>query len=170
MDSHLHTTHDKSETVALGKSFAEHLVAGDVVALHGDLGAGKTEFVRGICEYFHVGDIVSSPTFTIINCYTGTSPENDEEVKLYHVDLYRLNEKRELEEIGFQECANSPDSIKLIEWANKANGDLPRKRYSVIFRIHSDDEDARDIEIRRLSAEDTEEPILLDHADSSALK
>lgn len=160
MEHHYHTTHNKTETLDLAKEFAATLVAGDVVALYGDLGAGKTEFVRGICEYFQVGDIVSSPTFTIINSYEGVLPEGDEEeLKLYHLDLYRINSHKELQEIGFDECLAAQDSIKLIEWAEKANGNLPRKRYSVIFKLDDKDEDVRTIEIRRTLQNDTDEAV-----------
>lgn len=156
METQLHTTHSESETIELGRQFAERLVSGDVVALYGDLGSGKTEFVRGICEYFHVEEIVSSPTFTIMNHYSGELPDA-EEVKIYHLDLYRINSKRELQEIGFNECAMSGNSIKLIEWADKANGSLPKRRYSVIFRFQEGEDDTRIIEIRHLVETDTEE-------------
>ncbi len=162
MDTSVHITHDEDGTVELGRQFAQQLVESDVVALYGDLGAGKTEFVRGICEYFQVGEIVSSPTFTIINQYSGAAPESEDEVKIYHVDLYRINSKRELEEIGFNECMMSNDCIKLIEWADKANGSLPRRRYSVIFRLNERDENERTIEIRHSDESDVEETITLE--------
>jgi len=162
MDVSLHSTHSDTETTELGKTFAERLALGDVVALYGDLGSGKTEFVRGICEYFAVSEIVSSPTFTIINQYSGALPESDEEeIKIYHLDLYRINSKRELEDIGFSECTSSSDSIKLIEWANKANGTLPKRHYSVIFRLLPDDDEARAIEIRHVEETDVEEDIVI---------
>jgi tRNA threonylcarbamoyladenosine biosynthesis protein TsaE len=160
MERQLHTTHDKAETVQLGKDFAAQLSVGDVVALYGDLGAGKTEFVRGVCDFFHVGDIVSSPTFTIINSYSGDL-EDDEEVKIYHVDLYRINSPDELADIGFDECLAAPDSIKLVEWAEKANGSLPRRRYTVIFRLDETDEDERFIEIRHTDETDSDDALLV---------
>jgi tRNA threonylcarbamoyladenosine biosynthesis protein TsaE len=133
------------------------------VAMYGDLGSGKTEFVRGICEYFNVGEIVSSPTFTIMNHYSGNSPDDeDDEVKIYHLDLYRINSKRELEDIGFNECTMSNDCIKLIEWADKANGSLPKKRYSVIFRFEDSDDEARIIEIRHVHETDVEDVIVVE--------
>jgi tRNA threonylcarbamoyladenosine biosynthesis protein TsaE len=160
MERQLHTTHDKTETIQLGKDFAAQLSTGDVVALYGDLGAGKTEFVRGVCEFFHVGDIVSSPTFTIINSYSGAL-DDDEEVKIYHVDLYRINSTDELADIGFDECLAAPDSIKLVEWAEKATDSLPRRRYTIIFRLDDADEDERYIEIRRTDETDSDEALLV---------
>lgn len=159
MEHHYHITHNKTETLDLAKEFAAKLIAGDIVALYGDLGAGKTEFVRGICEYFQVSDIVSSPTFTIINSYEGIMPSDDEEIKLYHLDLYRINSEKELQEIGFDECLAAQDSIKLIEWADKANNSLPRKRYSVIFTLDEKEEDVRNIEIRLTNANDDDEAV-----------
>lgn len=155
MDTELHKTFSEDETVELGRRFAHNLERGDVVALYGELGAGKTEFVKGICDYFEVDDIVSSPTFTIMNQYTGTNRDNDE-IELYHVDLYRIDSSRELQEIGFNECTQSRNAIKLIEWAEKANGCLPRERYSVIFRFNEEDEDMRIIEIRHTGDNDPE--------------
>jgi tRNA threonylcarbamoyladenosine biosynthesis protein TsaE len=164
MEHHYHITHNKTETLDLAKEFAATLLSGDIVALYGDLGAGKTEFVRGICEYFQVGDIVSSPTFTIINSYEGVMPPEDDELKLYHLDLYRINSEKELQEIGFDECLAAQDSIKLIEWADKANGNLPRKRYSVIFTLDEKEEDVRNIEIRRTEANDNDEAVMIAYA------
>lgn len=161
METSVHSTHSEDETIALGRAFAEQLTTGDVVALYGDLGSGKTEFVRGICEYFSVEEIVSSPTFTIMNHYTGNLPDDDE-VKIYHLDLYRINSKRELEDIGFNECTMKGDSIKLIEWADKANGSLPKRRYSVIFHFDNNNDEARTIEIRHLNEADVEEPIIVE--------
>jgi tRNA threonylcarbamoyladenosine biosynthesis protein TsaE len=134
-----HTSLSEDDTVNLGKSFAAQLQRGDVVALIGDLGAGKTEFVRGVCSYFDVEEIVSSPTYTIINQYTGTL--HDAKLCIYHLDLYRIKSKHELDNIGFDECTDTPDSIKLIEWAERANGNMPRSHYSVTFvaEEHGDD-------------------------------
>jgi tRNA threonylcarbamoyladenosine biosynthesis protein TsaE len=165
MEHHYHITHNKTETLDLAKEFAATLIGGDVVALYGDLGAGKTEFVRGICEYFQVVDIVSSPTFTIINSYEGVMPPEEDELKLYHLDLYRINSEKELQEIGFDECLAAQDSIKLVEWADKANGSLPRKRYSVIFTLDDNEEDVRKIEIRRTEANDSDEAVMISAGD-----
>ncbi|MCS6809362.1 MAG: tRNA (adenosine(37)-N6)-threonylcarbamoyltransferase complex ATPase subunit type 1 TsaE [Bacteroidota bacterium] len=160
MERQLHTTHNKTETEHLGKEFASRLVPGDIIALYGDLGAGKTEFVRGVCDYFRVGEIVSSPTFTIINSYIGVLP-NEEEVRIYHLDLYRINSTRELEEIGFEECMAADDAIKLIEWADKAQTAIPAARYSIIFHLDDKEEDTRHIEIRRTEQHEVVEPIII---------
>ncbi len=142
-----YTTRSEEETIELGKQFAARLKPGDVVALYGDLGAGKTEFVKGICYYFHVTEIVSSPTFTIINRYEGEDAAHHH-VTLYHIDLYRIQSPKELEEIGLAECTEEEQAIKLIEWAEKANGTLPKRHYSVYFEFSPEDINVRHIRIR----------------------
>ncbi len=124
-------TNNEDETFALGSQFAEQLELGDVVAFYGSLGAGKTEFIKGVCSFFNVEEIVTSPTFTIINQYTGKIKKND--FTLYHIDLYRIKDEKELEEIGFEECLNTNYSIKLIEWAEKAGSRLNSTNF--IIRI-----------------------------------
>src|SRR4029079_19229209 len=106
------TTHSEIETAAAGRDLASHLSAGSVVLLFGDLGAGKTAFVRGLAEGLGVsaGD-VSSPTFTIMQEYRGGR------LPLYHVDLYRLNDPREIDDLGLEELA--ADGVLAIEWADR---------------------------------------------------
>ncbi len=146
-----HISLSEEETVDLGRSFASQLHRGDVVALIGDLGAGKTEFVRGVCSFFEVEEIVSSPTYTIINQYNGTF--DNETIQIYHLDLYRVKSKAELANIGFDECTDAPDSIKLIEWAERANGSMPRSHYAITFTTDDtgNDDNKRIITIQKAS-------------------
>jgi tRNA threonylcarbamoyladenosine biosynthesis protein TsaE len=106
------TTHSENETVAVGRELAATLSAGATVLLHGDLGAGKTAFVRGLAEGLAIAtDAVSSPTFTLVQEYrAGRLP-------LIHVDLYRLNDPREVDDLGLDEIA--VDGVLAIEWADK---------------------------------------------------
>lgn len=126
------------DTVEAGIKFAALLTKGSSTALTGDLGAGKTEFVKGICKYFMVDDVVTSPTFTIINRYFANRKEF-EDLNIFHIDLYRIKDIKELVEIGFDECISDADSIKLIEWADRA-GRSP-EFYDFIVRITNDDND-----------------------------
>ncbi len=163
MELGTYTTRSEEETIELGKQFAARLKPGDVVALYGDLGAGKTEFVKGICAYFHVSQIVSSPTFTIINRYEGEDAAHHH-VTLYHIDLYRIKSPKELEEIGLAECAEEGTAIKLIEWAEKANGTLPKHHYSIHFEFSPEDINTRRIRIsydEEPQVESEEEKILV---------
>jgi tRNA threonylcarbamoyladenosine biosynthesis protein TsaE len=105
-------THSEEDTATLGRELAATLSAGDVLLLYGDLGAGKTAFVRGLAEGLGVdrGE-VSSPTFTLIQEYRGGR------LTLFHVDLYRIEDPREFDELGLDEIAE--DGVLAIEWADK---------------------------------------------------
>lgn len=124
-------THNEKDTYMLAKKFARMLAPGDIVALVGDLGAGKTVFVRGICEFFEVEEFVTSPTFTIMNQYIGIFQKN--EFPILHIDLYRIKKFEELAEIGLNECLEDRESLKLIEWAEKANSLILTPHYKVLF-------------------------------------
>lgn len=138
-------SNSEKETIKLGFSFAEQLNIGDIVAIQGDLGSGKTEFIKGICRYFKVEEIVTSPTFTVINQYIGEYNKN--EIPIYHIDLYRIKSHKELEEIGFRECLFSNNAIKLIEWAEKADGLLLAPGYQVKIKLSEEDENKRSFHI-----------------------
>ena len=106
------TTRSESETAAVGRDLARSLAAGSAVLLQGDLGAGKTAFVRGLAEGLGVPpDEVSSPTFTLVQEYRGGR------VPLVHVDLYRLDDPREIDDLGLEEIGL--DSVLAVEWAEK---------------------------------------------------
>jgi len=105
------------DTYNIGKKLASFIVPGDIVAFYGDLGSGKTAMIKGICDYFDVDEIVVSPTFTIINKYEGK--EKNIPITIYHIDLYRIESDKELQEIGFSEYLEDPTAIKLIEWADR---------------------------------------------------
>ena len=139
-------SHSEAETIQMGEHFAARLRVGDVVALEGDLGAGKTEFVKGICTHFSVDDLVTSPTFTIINQYAGTTHEGDP-LKIYHVDLYRIDSPEELADVGFDDMVFAHDAIKLIEWPEKAAQLMPSRRWDVRITADSDNDDVRHIAI-----------------------
>ena len=106
------TTHSEAETRGFARDLAFRLNAGDIVLLYGDLGAGKTAFVKGLAEGLGIdADEVTSPTFTLVHQYRG------ERLPLVHVDLYRLD-RAELEDIGLDpDIAN--DGVMAIEWAER---------------------------------------------------
>jgi tRNA threonylcarbamoyladenosine biosynthesis protein TsaE len=132
-------TASESETTAVGRELAGTLRAGDVVLLYGDLGAGKTAFVKGLAEGLGVPpEEVSSPTFTLVQEYRGGR------VTLYHVDLYRLDDPREIGDLGLDEIADG--GVLAIEWAEKLDRDLrTTSPHPVIVKIQHGDGDTRTI-------------------------
>jgi tRNA threonylcarbamoyladenosine biosynthesis protein TsaE len=111
-------TKSPEDTLELGRAFAASLAPGDVVALEGTLGTGKTQFVLGVCQALGVSGPVSSPTFALINVYPAQAGV------VVHVDLYRINTLAEVAELGLEEYF-SGRSICLIEWADRVPGVLP---------------------------------------------
>ncbi len=140
----------EDDTNHIGKTFAESLHPGDIVSLSGELGAGKTEFTKGICDYFGVEGIVSSPTFTIINQYFGNDAD-DEEITIYHVDLYRISSAGELAEIGFQECMYTENAIKIVEWPENAGELMPQSQWEISIVFDAENDNNRIISIRHIN-------------------
>jgi tRNA threonylcarbamoyladenosine biosynthesis protein TsaE len=124
-----HWTSSEQETLALARAFAGRLQRGDVVALLGELGTGKTLFVKGICEAFGAREHVSSPSFIILNRYEGKDQSN-QELLIYHLDLYRVRSLDEIYDLGYEEFFYG-DGITLIEWAEQLGTLLPVKRYDI---------------------------------------
>ncbi len=110
-------TRSQQETKKLASEFAATLKGGEVVFLRGDLGSGKSTFVRGVAEYFAYTDPVRSPTFTIINRH----PIDHKTIKeLLHLDLYRIEDEIELETLALKEELGQPGTITFIEWPSNA--------------------------------------------------
>lgn len=134
-------THSEEETIAAGERFSQQLESGDVVALYGDLGSGKTRFVKGISRGLGVKETVASPTFTIIN------EHRDGRFPLFHFDFYRLRSTAELDDIGFEEYIYG-NGICLLEWADMIREKLPEKRFDVRCELGESEHD-RIITIQR---------------------
>ncbi|MEX0602754.1 MAG: tRNA (adenosine(37)-N6)-threonylcarbamoyltransferase complex ATPase subunit type 1 TsaE [Bacteroidota bacterium] len=137
----------EQETVNLGRAFGEKLRRGDVVALMGDLGTGKTRFVKGVCEAFGVRSPVSSPTFVLVNRYEGRNPEG-KEMLIHHLDCYRVKSLEEVYDLGFEELF-SGDAVCLIEWADMILPLLPDKHYDVRLSFGTEEHE-RVIAIQKL--------------------
>ena len=134
------TTNSPEETQKLAKNFAKSLKNGDVVLLYGDLGSGKTQFFKGLAKGLGIKERVTSPTFVFIKTYkVGKRIIN-------HVDLYRAEKSSDLEEIGIEEIMSN-DAITVIEWADRLEGRVPKKRIDVL--IEPKDEKRRKIRITR---------------------
>jgi tRNA threonylcarbamoyladenosine biosynthesis protein TsaE len=120
------------ESIELGKKIGTFLVANDVVALTGTLGAGKTTLIQGIAEGIGVKDYVTSPTFIIINEHQGRIP-------FFHVDLYRLNDVGEIEDLGIEEYFERGGAC-VIEWAEKLKELKPKACHEIEIEIVSENE------------------------------
>lgn len=133
-----HITNSEEQTVQLGRVLAEKLSPGSIIALSGDLGCGKTAFVRGVVSYFGNTDDVSSPTFTLVNEYDGS-------VRIYHFDVYRL-QNPSLEECDWMDDYLFGDGICLIEWADNIKNVLPTETIWVSFTKKTEiNQDCREI-------------------------
>src|ERR1039457_6366159 len=113
--THEFTTQSGSDTIEVGRKLARLLSPPQLLLLRGDLGTGKTTLVKGIAEALDAAeaDEVTSPTFTLLHEYDGT--QNGKPVKLYHLDVYRLEGERQLETLGLDELL-TPDALVLVEW------------------------------------------------------
>jgi tRNA threonylcarbamoyladenosine biosynthesis protein TsaE len=132
------TTSCEEETEACGRELARTLKPGSVVALYGGLGAGKTAFVRGLAQGLEVQEDVSSPTFTIVNEYPGRIP-------LFHFDMYRLRDERELFDIGWEDYLDR-GGVCALEWSERVEAALGPDTLRVYLRSLGDDR--REILIR----------------------
>ena len=133
-------THSPEETQAIGEQFGQTLKPGDVIALIGDLGAGKTCLTQGIARGVGIptDQVVNSPSYTLINEYEG-------EIPIYHIDLYRLQHHDEIIELGLEEYLEG-DGICIIEWAERMLEMLPE--HYIRMQIRWEDESTRTIELR----------------------
>jgi tRNA threonylcarbamoyladenosine biosynthesis protein TsaE len=142
----MHRSDAAEQTIRLGARLGRLLRPGDVVALHGPLGAGKTTLVKGIARSLGVEQQVTSPSFTFIGEYEGN--REGQPVAVYHIDLYRISHQREIEDLGIEEFLDG-GGICVIEWAEKASEFLPQTTIHVQILI--DGPGRRNIQIRGLS-------------------
>lgn len=131
------TLTNRDATIALGKKIGQQLVAGDVLVLDGDLGAGKTTFTKGLAAGLEIPDIIKSPTFTIIHEY------QDGRLPLYHMDAYRL-ENGGAEGLGLEEYFDG-DGVSVVEWAEFVEDELPADFLAIHFK-RTDDDNTRILE------------------------
>lgn len=136
-EMHTFKTHSEAETIALGEKIGAHLKKGDVVALQGTLGAGKTTITKGIAKALGVDENITSPTFCLISEYHGKMP-------LYHFDVYRLNGSEDFYDLGADDIIYG-DGVSLIEWSEKVMDCLPEK--TIVVRIEVGDDGERKVEI-----------------------
>ncbi len=139
----IYFSNSPEDTAKIACEFAKTLRAGDVICMNGDLGVGKTAFVQALAKKLGIEEYLSSPTFTIVNCYEGKFP-------LYHFDVYRIADSDEMYEIGYEEYVYG-DGISVIEWAENIKEILPQKRYEItIKKDYEKGENYREIAIERI--------------------
>ncbi len=134
-------SHGPVETESLGESFGRAARHGLVIALSGELGAGKTQFVKGLARGLGIAARVHSPTFTLVNEYTGGR------LRLFHLDLYRLESREQILSAGLEELLQ-PDGVAVVEWAERI--------YDLRFAIY----DLKKVQIEILN--ETERKIIYD--------
>ena len=138
------TTQNGADTVAVGRKLVDLLKPPQLLLLSGELGTGKTTLVKGIAQALDAAepDEVTSPTFTLIHEFDGT--HNGKPVKLYHLDVYRLESERQLETLGLDDLL-TPDALVVVEWGEKFTS--IRKRATGEIVIASEGGDARKITV-----------------------
>jgi len=121
------TVNNEKGTEELAIKFAEEIRNGQVIVLNGNLGSGKTFFIKKLMQHFGI-NYVSSPSFAIVNEYEGR-------IKVYHFDFYRLKNINELYDIGWQDYLNDDEAVIFIEWGELINEALPKKRLEIFITI-----------------------------------
>jgi tRNA threonylcarbamoyladenosine biosynthesis protein TsaE len=124
-------SHSAQQTVRIGQRLGEQLHAGDVILLLGDVGVGKTHLVKGIAQGLGAEDLVTSPSFVLVNEYQAGAAWRG--MRIYHVDLYRISSPAELASIGMDELWSGQD-VCLIEWAEHAQSGLPAEHLAIYLQ------------------------------------
>lgn len=125
----------EAETIALGRNIGARLHSGDIIALQGTLGAGKTTITKGIAQALGVQETITSPTFCLISEYEGTMP-------LYHMDVYRLEGSDDFVNLGVEDMLYGR-GVTLIEWSEKIMDELPQK--TIVLRLTPNDDGSRTV-------------------------
>ncbi len=123
---------DEESTIAFGEKLGKILPLPSVIYLEGDLGSGKTHLSKGIAKGLGITEDITSPTFTLINEYF------TEKVKLYHLDLYRLDSLNAILDLGLEDFVDSHKSVVILEWSEKLNGYKLSKDLLEIKILHKD--------------------------------
>ncbi len=137
----LYKSSSEKDTISIGKTFAEKLSGGEVVLLYGDLGSGKTQFAKGVALALGISEQITSTTFTFMKQYK-ISQKNLS--FFYHIDLYRIEKKMDIETLGIEDALLDKNGVTLIEWAEKLEN-VPSGAFVVKFKYEEGDQ--RSIEI-----------------------
>ena len=141
----IYETNSPEETFSVGQYYGENASAGEVVCLNGDLGVGKTVFVKGFAKGLEIDGDVVSPTFTIIQVYEGGR------LPMYHFDVYRIEDEDEMEEVGYEEYFYG-EGVSLVEWASQIEDLIP----DTVVRITIEKAPEKGFDYRRITVEKAE--------------
>ena len=130
-------SHTAEQTRELGARLGRLARAGDLILLHGDLGAGKTTLTQGIARGLGIAGSVQSPTFTLVAEHDGVGADG-RPLRLYHLDLYRLSGAADLDSFGFEDYLAPPDGLAVVEWPERAAGRLPDEYLLVRLEAHGE--------------------------------
>jgi len=144
MVNYIFNSKSENDTLSFAKKFASKLNKKDVIVLSGDLGSGKTKFTEGILSFFGLENEISSPTFTIVNEYS------KDDIKIYHFDVYRLEDSSEFYEIGGDEYYEN--GICIIEWGEIIEDALPHDYIKIDFSRNLNDENSRTLNIQSIGS------------------
>lgn len=141
-------SHSPEETGALGEEWGRDAQRGWIIALSGDLGAGKTQLVKGLARGLGITSRVHSPTFTLVNEYTGGR------LRLFHLDLYRLETREQILSAGLEEYWQ-PEGVAVIEWAERVEEELEMKQEALERRVRRVQIEVLNDTQRRITYEDS---------------
>ena len=133
-------SHNENETKEIARKLASKLKSEDIVVLTGDLGAGKTKFTEGFLSFWNLQDEISSPTFNIVN------EHHKDDINIYHLDVYRLEDEDEFYAIGGTEYLNT--GICVIEWGELIENVLPQNYIKITFSKDEKDDSIRNLEFK----------------------
>ncbi len=144
------TSNSIKSTTEIASDVANKLNGGDIVLLYGELGAGKTTFVKGLAKALGVEENITSPTFAIMQLYELTGQNKGVE-RLVHIDTYRLKEEKELIDVGIEDYIGKLNTITLIEWPEKVPSSLLTNRNVIRIHIEYSDKESRKFKIEGIS-------------------
>lgn len=137
-------TRSQEETIEAGIEFAGELSGGEVIALTGDLGSGKTTFLKGLAEGLMVEDTITSPTFVLLKSYPGKIKRSN--INFVHIDAYRTDSIEDIKSVGIEDFLGRKDVIMAVEWAEKIKEILPKKIIKINFKTIN--ENNREVKIQ----------------------